>query len=204
VVDEDVFSDKVMRACRRNANRVSRVNRNYVTSDDVMGEMFLWVASHDKKVTHWMGEGRKGMGKLNTALFRAGHRYVNKQRAEANGGQLSDMQWYTIPVVEELLEDVWYYTDWLPTTSLENNRGSSAPSEGNNRIAMLTDIAFAVSSLPADDQRLLRDRYCDGGAYIDAIASKLEESPDAVRKRIDRVLRKLIDKLGGEPPWTHQ
>jgi len=203
-VVDDVFSDRVMRACRRNANRVSKVNRSYVDSDDVMGEMFLWVASHDKKVQHWMDDGRKGMAKLNTALFRAGHRYVNKQRAEAIGGQLSDMYWYSVPVLEELLEDVWTYTDWLPTPSLENSRGQSSPAEGNNRTAMLTDVSFAVSSLPKDDQDLLRDRYCDGGAYIDAIASKLEESPDAVRKRIDRLLNKLIEKLGGEPPFWHR
>lgn len=200
---DDVFSDKVMRACRRNANRVAKVNRSYVDSDDVMGEMFLWVASHDKKVQQWIDDGRKGMSKLNTALFRAGHRYVNKQRAEAIGGQLSDMYWYSIPVLEELLEDVWVYTDWLPTPSLDNNRSQSSPSEGNNRTAMLVDVAFAVSTLPKEDQDLLRDRYCDGGAYIDAIASKLEEGPDAVRKRIDRLLNKLIEKLGGEPPFWH-
>lgn len=200
---EDVFTDKVMRACRRNANRVARVNRNYVTSDDVMSEMFLWVAANSSKVDSWMESGRKGMGKLNTALFRTGHRYVNKQRAEAIGGQLSDMYWYSIPVLEELLEDVWTYTDWLPTPTVERSRSHSSPAEGNNRTAMLVDVAFAVSSLPKDDRDLLRDRYCDGGAYLDAIASKLEESPDAVRKRIDRILNKLVEKLGGDPPFWH-
>ena len=68
---------------------------------------------------------------------------------------------------------------------------------------MLVDVAFAVSSLPKEDQDLLRDRYCDGGAYLDAIASKLEETPDAVRKRIDRILNKLVEKLGGDPPFWH-
>lgn len=201
---EEVFTEKVMRACRRNANRVAKVNRNYVTSDDVMSEMFLWVAANSEKVSSWSEGGRKGMGKLNTALFRTGHRYVNKQRAEAIGGQLSDMYWYSVPVIEELLEDVWTYTDWLPTPSVERSRSQSSPAEGNNRTAMLADVAFAVSSLSKEDKDLLRDRYCDGGAYFDAIASKLEESPDAVRKRIDRILNRLVEKLGGDPPFWHR
>lgn len=195
------FSEKVMRACRRNANKVAKVNRNYATSDDIMSEMFLWVAANKDRVGEWMEEGHKGMGKLNTSLFRCGHRYVNKERAEAAGGQMSDLYFYTTPVVEDLLEDVWDYVDWLPTRNLEHERGSSSPSEGNNRTAMLVDIAWAVSGLSKEDQELLRDRYASGGAYIDAIAAKLDMTPDGVRKRIDRVLHKLIEKLGGEPPF---
>ena len=200
MVDE-VLTDKVMRACTRNAKKVAKTNRDYVSEHDIMGEMFVWVLENHKLVSEWMDEGHKGMGKLNTTLFRTGHRYVNVQRAEANGGNLSDLYWYTIPVVEDLLEDVWDYIDWLPTRSLEHERGSSSPSEGNNRTAMLADVAFAVSGLSKEDQELLRDRYANGGAYIDAIAAKLELTNDGVRKRIDRVLKKLIDKLGGEPPY---
>ena len=198
---DDPFEEKVLRACRRNANRVAKVNRNYTTSDDVMGELFLWVASNKNKVSTWMDEGHKGMAKLNTALFRTGHRYVNKERAEAIGGQLSDMYWYTVPVIEELLDDVWRYIDWLPSPTIERERGQSSPSEGNNRTAMMIDVATALAQLPKDDQELLRDRYADGGAYIDALAAKLDMTPDGVRKRIDRILKKLVDKLGGEPPF---
>jgi DNA-directed RNA polymerase specialized sigma24 family protein len=200
-VVEEVFTDKVMRACRRNANKVASVNKNYVSSDDIMGEMFLWVAANSKKVDEWVEEGHKGMGKLNTALFRAGHRYVNKERAQAIGGQLSDMYWYTVPVVEDLLTDVWKYIDWLPSPSFEYERSQSRPSEGNNRTAMMIDVAGAVTALPKEDQEILRDRYSDGGSYIDAIAAKLEITPDGARKRIDRILNRIVEKLGGEPPF---
>ena len=198
---EDVFSEKVLRACKRNATKVSSVNRGYVSSADIMGEMFLWIAANSEKVASWMEDGHRGMDKLNTALFRCGHRYVNKERAEAIGGQLSDMYWYTVPVIEELLDDVWRYIDWLPTPTVERERGQSSPAEGNNRIAMMIDVANAVKQLNKPDQDLLRDRYGDGGAYIDAIAAKLDMTPDGVRKRIDRVLKKLVEKLGGEPPF---
>lgn len=198
---EDPFDEKVLRACRRNANKVAKVNKNYASSDDIMGEMFLWVASNSTKVTEWMTEGHKGMGKLNTALFRCGHRYVNKERAQSTGAQMSDFYWYTIPVVEELLEEVWRYVDWLPSPTIERERGQSSPSEGNNRIAMMVDVANALTQLPRDEQELLRDRYADGGSYVDAIAAKLDMTPDGVRKRIDRVLGRLVDRLGGEPPF---
>lgn len=202
---EDVFSEKVLRACKRNATKVVNVNRGYVSSADVTGEMFLWVAANSEKVDEWMKEGHKGMGKLNTALFRCGHRYVNKERAESIGGQLSDMYWYTVPVIEELLDDVWNYIDWLPTPTVEHERGQSSPSEGNDRIAMMVDVANTVKQLPKPDRDLLRDRYGDGGAYIDALAAKLEMTPDGVRKRIDRILRKMVEKLGGEPPfWNNR
>lgn len=198
---EDVFSDKITRACRRNANKVAQINRNYISSDDIMVQLLLWSAANIKKVNEWAENGKKGMGRINSSMFQAGHLYVNKKRAEAIGGQLADMYWYTIPVVEELLDDVWSYIDWLPTRSVERDRGQASPAEGNNRVAMMVDVAEAISKLPKEDQDILRDRYGDGGAYIDALAAKLDMTPDGVRKRIDRILKKLVEKLGGEPPW---
>ena len=80
---------------------------------------------------------------------------------------------------------------------------TSKPSEGNNRLALFSDLTQAINSLNTADQALLRQRYADGGIEFDALAEMYQVSEDALRKRVKRALIKLQDKLGGEAPvWS--
>ena len=36
----------------------------------------------------------------------------------------------------------------------------------------------------------------------DVIAARLEITTDALRKRVDRLVMKMVERLGGEPPWV--
>lgn len=197
----ELFDERVMRACRRAAMRVARTNKRYVEISDVQSEMYVWVARHPAAVAEWLEQGQHGMNKMNVALYRTGHRYASKERARMTGCQLSDFYWYTPAVLEEILPDVWNYRDWSPTTGLEHNRGRTDPAEGGNRQAMMIDVAWALTTLTAEDQALLRERFADGGTHIDAIAAKMDMTADGARKKIDRVLDKMVERLGGEPPF---
>jgi hypothetical protein len=197
----ELFDERVMRACHRAAMKVARTNKRYVDTADVQSEMYVWVAKHPTHVAEWLEDGQHGMNKLNVALYRAGHRYASKERARLTGCQLSDFYWYTPAVLEEVLPDVWDYKDWSPTTGMEHNRGKSDPAEGGNRQAMMIDVAWAVSTLGVEDQLLLRKRFADGGMFPAAMAESMDMTTDGVRKKIDRVLDKLVERLGGEPPF---
>jgi DNA-directed RNA polymerase specialized sigma24 family protein len=199
-VDVDIFDDRVMRACRRAALKVARVNKRYVEVADVQSEMYVWVAKHSLAVADWLEQGNYGLSKLNVALYRAGHRYCSKERARLTGSQLSDFYWYTPGVIEELLPEVWQVSNWVLAASGDQGRSHKDPAEGGNRLAMLIDVAWAVSTLDEGDKRVLRERY-EQGMYLDAIAERLEMTEEGARKRVERILEKLIERLGGEPPF---
>ena len=52
-----------------------------------------------------------------------------------------------------------------------------------------------------EDQAFLEDFYRDGGVSADVLAASLEVTERTVRRRDDRIMEKLVERLGGEPPW---
>lgn len=66
---------------------------------------------------------------------------------------------------------------------------------------MIVDIKFALESLPEEDQTLLRERFADGGMDVQVLSIGYQAHESTIRRRIRNVLRKLSDRLGGEPPW---
>lgn len=203
-MDPDLFDDKTMRACARAAKRVTVVNRRYVDYGDVLSELYVWVAKSAKYVLEWRDQGQHGVNKLNVALYRAGHAYASRERARKTGASVGDFFWYTPAVVEDLLPDVWAYSTWDESNQIEADmpRGKSKPGEGGNRRAMMIDLAYAITTLSVDDQRVLRDRYLTyPDMPTDTLAEHYNLTADGFRKKVDRIIGKLIDRLGGEPPF---
>jgi FixJ family two-component response regulator len=83
----------------------------------------------------------------------------------------------------------------------EEIRSPSRPAEGNNRLAMIADIRSSFYSLSEKDQNFLQDFYRDGGITADVMAARLEVTERTVRRRDDRIMEKMVERLGGEPPW---
>jgi DNA-directed RNA polymerase specialized sigma24 family protein len=77
---------------------------------------------------------------------------------------------------------------------------SAKPSEGGNRLALLSDVAAGLGRLNKADRDLLRLRYADGGMEFGALAETYGSTEEAMRKRVKRALTKLQDRLGGEAP----
>jgi DNA-directed RNA polymerase sigma subunit (sigma70/sigma32) len=77
---------------------------------------------------------------------------------------------------------------------------SAKPSEGGNRVALLSDVAAGLERLNENDRNLLRMRYADGGMEFGALAESYGATEEAMRKRVKRALTKLQDRLGGEAP----
>lgn len=185
------------------SRRICRAQRNIVEFDDVRQECFLWMVKNPERVDRWRDEGKAGKSKLGTALYRAGMRYAMRERVRKTGTQPGDHSFYTEAVLHELLSDVFDYENWAMESheETEGGKGVSRPSEGNTRLAMLVDVKWAVEGLPEDDQALLRDRFADGGMDVQVMAATMQVSDTTVRRRIRNILRKLSDRLGGEPPW---
>jgi RNA polymerase sigma factor (sigma-70 family) len=196
------FTDTEMRIATGVARRIVRTQRHLVEFEDVRQECFLWMVSNPDRVTRWRDEGKAGKSKLGTALYRAGMRYALKERVRSTGTQPGDHAFYSEAVLHELLSNVFDYENWgLESHEETEGKGTSRPSEGNTRLAMLVDVKWALEGLSQDDQNLLRDRFADGGMDVQVMAATMQVSDTTVRRRIKNTLRKLADRLGGEPPW---
>ena len=77
----------------------------------------------------------------------------------------------------------------------------SAPSEGGNLQAMMIEINLAFNKLAKEDKQVLFLRYAESMDY-EAIGKELDlGTEDAVRMRNNRIVRRLIQKIGGFKPF---
>ena len=202
-VTEATVTDTEIRIANGVAKRVHRTQRFLLEFDDIRSEMYLWMAAHPDKMSRWREEGKSGKGKLGTALYRAGMRWATKERARITRTHVSDHAFYSEAVLHELLPDVYDYYNWILNTVEDDTDGrmQSRPGEGNTRLAMLVDVKFGLESLPEEDQELLHARFADGGMDVQVLAATYQAHESTIRRRVRNALRRLSDKLGGEPPW---
>lgn len=200
---DDAFTPNELKIAKQGALSAYRSGRGIVTSDDMVGEANLWLVKHVDKVRLWRDQGRHGQNKLRNACRQRCLTIIAEQRMKRSGLQPGDIFYYTAAMVRELLPDIWDEDDWTNSsmTGAEEIRSPSRPAEGNNRLAMIADIRSAFFTLSKKDQAFLEDFYRDGGVSADVLAASLEVTERTVRRRDDRIMEKLVERLGGEPPW---
>ena len=193
-----------LRIAKQGALSAYRSGRGLVTVDDMVGEANLWMVKHLDKVVHWRTQGRHGQNKLRHAVRQRCLTVIAKERRIRSGLQPGDIFYYTPAMIRELLPDIWDEDDWVSgsTNNAEEIRNPSRPAEGNNRLAMVADVRSSFYTLSEKDQNFLEDFYRDGGIASDIMAARLEVTERTVRRRDDRIMEKMVERLGGEPPWT--
>lgn len=193
--------EEVSKSARRSALRARRIHKNLVSVDDVYQHLHLWAIEHWNKLEEWDGQDSLSF-KLRRTFNNEAQKYAAKERAQQSKSPVSDSFYYTPEILHELLRDVWNYEGWLdsPDMSSEYVAKSSKPSEGNNRLAMFSDVAHAIARLNDADRLLLKLRYADGGVDFSVLAQMYEITEEAMRKRVQRAITKLQERLGGEPP----
>ena len=192
-----------LKIARQGAMSAYRSGRGIVTSEDLVGEANLWMVKHLDKVVHWRTQGKHGQNKLRNACRQRCLTIIAQERKKRSGLQPGDIFYYTPAMIRELLPDIWEVDDWAhsSTGAHDEPRGPSRPSEGNNRLAMVADVRSAYFSLSKKDQAFLEDFYRDGGITSDIMAARLEVTERTVRRRDNRIMEKMVERLGGEPPW---
>jgi RNA polymerase sigma factor (sigma-70 family) len=161
----------------------------------------LWALEHWHKIEQWQAEESLKF-KLRKTFYNEAQKYVAKERSHLSRSPMNDSFYYTPEVLHELLRDVWTHEGWTdtPDMSSEYISRSAKPSEGGNRIALLSDVTAGLDRLNENDRNLLRMRYANGGMEFGALAESLGATEEAMRKRVKRALTKLQDRLGGEAP----
>lgn len=197
------FTDTEYRIATGVARRIERSQRFLVEMDDIRSECYLWMVKNPERVNRWRDEGKQGKAKLGTALYRAGMRYALKERVRITRTQPGDHSFYSEAILHDILPDVFDQDSWYMESHTEELgvKAPSRPGEGNNRLAMLVDVSSAIQALPEEDQELLRMRYSDGGMDAQILAATYQVSDSTIRRRLRNLMRKISDRLGGEPPW---
>jgi DNA-directed RNA polymerase sigma subunit (sigma70/sigma32) len=206
MTEKDALWEVVYRCARASATRCTRIHRNLITADDVFQHLNLWALEHWHKIEEWEGQDSL-IFKLKRTFNNESQKFAAKERAHRAKSMPSDAFYYTHEILQELLKDVWAYESWSASSTPRDEfiSTSSKPSEGMNREAMLSDVAFGLKKLNEQDNLLLNRRFADGGMDIDALALEYSVSDEAIRKRVSRALTKLQERLGGEQPqWNNR
>lgn len=175
-----------------------------VEREDISQELWLWFAQRPNKVHDWYAQHEvKDRDKLIARSLRnAALKFCTKEKAKASGYEPYDNFYYESNVIEEFLPYVLTDSYIIPIGVNDINYKSSRHdvSENNTWLAVRADISKAFDSVDERHQNTLRLRFGSINTTLKEVGQELQVSEDAARKRIDRALSAMINKLGGRRP----
>lgn len=203
MVEQMTITDGELKLARQGALSAARSGRGLVSSSDLIAESNLWIIEHYEKVVLWRDEGTHGKNKLRLAARQRCLTIIARERRKRSGLLPGDIFYYTAAMVSEILPDIFDIENWSTNNAVNMGelRSPARPAEGNNRLAMISDVRSAFYGLPKLDQQLIVWIFRESITY-DSIGLNLECSERTVRRREARVLEKMVERLGGEPPWS--
>lgn len=180
---------------------------------DLIQEGFVWCVTHPRKLKECLEDDNKQRQETTLVASMRNHvkDYARKQRAAVGGYELDDDIFYSLttlkgsgPHGKGLLHYVYDREAWLkPPPRDDGPRSPGDPAEGGGWLATLVDVHRAVERLPEGDERLLAAHFQQGLTY-EQIGSAFPTpvAVSTVAKRIDAVVVKVQEALGGSRPRT--
>jgi len=198
----------VAKTITRAARKTHRVQRGYVEFDDLMQEGWLWVAENTERVEQWLEDDDTKNHRLAGSLLYGAvrprmHRYAMRQRYLKDGTRPRDYHFYSRATIEEMLPEVLdgmlasRSNSDLQETFITSTR---AANEGWEREATTADLLAALASLSIEDRKLLYSRFAQGGVSTEILATQLGITQRSVQRRIESIIGKMINHLGGPDP----
>ena len=182
---EDDISKLVYSAARQVRGRFS----NYAEFEDLLQEAWLAVYT-TSKMADWQEQGDQGKQRLRRHLVKACSLYAQKNKAAKLGYRYADLFFYSPGLLRHMITQV------LETI------GTDERFDYLDR-ALFVDVENALMTLSDSDYQIIWWAFKgdldeeEGNALV---GERLGISTDAARKRVNRVLRRLQDHLGGENP----
>jgi len=173
-----------------------------VDINDLRQELWVWFLSHPNKVKHWhdVHEKKHSVKLVARSLRNAAKDYCQREKANSVGYRVEDNYYYDKNMLESLLPAVLTGNREAPAINdLSLTNVKKIASEGNNWPAICSDIEKALSKLTKEQRDMIVLRYASG-FELAVIASELSISQDAVRMRINRALKNMLNFLGGNYP----
>lgn len=195
----------IIAVARSTARRFSMVDW-----EDVAQELRVWWLKNHVRIGRYLAEdaedsAKPGTKKLMRALSLEASGYCQVEKARHLGYRPEDLFFYTTGALRELLVMALDYECWLQlgqTGDGEGGRSVGSPAEGNNLVAVLSDVRRGLDLLNDSDRDLLVALYRDAFSEQE-LAERAGLTAEAINKRHDRALMRLRDALGGERPPMH-
>jgi hypothetical protein len=168
--------------------------------DDIAQELWVWFVGHPRKYKEWLELEQKDRDKLIAKSLRnAAITYCEREKARKIGYDTSDLYYYDVSVVEAFLPSIIGETYVIPVKiqDLNSKFGSGDISDGNNWLALRSDIATGYYKLSEAKQNVLRLRFSVEQPDWATLASDMDSTPEGARKKVERALNSLVKNLGG-------
>lgn len=181
----NAVADKAARAAAR------RVSGSCV--EDLKQDCWIWIMSHEHKLEEWLEED-ESYGRIYVSLYHHCLEAAQQDRAQKYGYSSVDIFYYSLGMLRKILP--WWF---------EETPGEPPYVLPDRDVAL--DLQAAWKALSVADRRLLERVYGgdpDLGQTYQGLAVEWEISDDAARMRVNRSLRRLQEKLGGERPTQHR
>lgn len=174
-----------------------------VERDDLVQELWLWMAAHPEKVEAWSEDGKRGERFMGKALRRAGRAWAIGEKAAITGYDVDDLYFYTTGLLRELIPEALDRELWAEPGVAASETGklspTGRPNEGGNRVAMLCDVRSSLEAGSQADKELLWTHF-GLGMDEDEHALVLGVTVEALRTRVHRAVTRLQKRLGGPKP----
>ena len=183
--------EEVDKALATAVKRVLSRFYNYVEREDLKQVAELALLEHPKKFAQWQQKGE--YLNIHSELHRICAKYAHKEKADKLGYRPEDLFFYSKKALREHIPAI--LESWETDDCFEF--------EYSDR-AMWLDIEAALKSLEQYEYQILWWAFKgDPGdsSGVATVASHLNLSESAAASRIDRILNKLREQLGGDNPW---
>lgn len=207
-MSDDVIGERELKLARQAAMSAykaghSRATYPLVELDDMVGEANLWLAQNVDRIAQWREEDDTHCdNKIRYSCRMHCLRIVAEERRRRSALERGDSHYYNMATIREVLPDIFDQEDWYGQSVVSDGpKRPTAPSEGNNRLAMIVDVKAAFEALDGEDQMILESRFKNGGVEYEQLGEVLEVSARTARRREDRAVSRLVERLGGDYPW---
>ena len=173
--------------------------------DDIAQELWVWFVAHPRKYKEWSALEQKDRDKLIAKSLRnAAITYCEREKSKKIGYDMSDLYYYDVSVVEAFLPSIISESYVIPAKiqDLNSKFGSGALSDGNNWLALRSDIASGYYKLTEAKQNILRLRFSVEQPDWATLAKDMNSTPDGARMKVQRALNSLVKNLGGWKPYN--
>lgn len=176
-----------------------------VNKEDIKQELWVWFATHQRKMGEWADHEIKDREKLVAKSLRnAAYDFCLKEKASIEGYNPEDVFFYKKEFIKLLLPAV-INSDWA---RIENSlsltgKAPKAVAEANDWLAYSADIKNALGKLDPKERTLVEEFY---GHDMDGTTLHTQILPEkstarAAMMQANRALNKMVRNLGGFAPY---
>lgn len=182
------------------AGQVARAYSTWVSFSDAAGHLWLFTVQNEDRMAEYMSR-EQGERIVRSILNQEARKWAISERAQVSGYSPEDLTWYSLEQIRLLLPDVYDYEGWQTSGGSGTDGRSSKPvaNATGDRLASIIDVSMALKKLPPEHEDILC-RFYHANHTHEQIAEAYGSTPEAIRKRLERIVRAIQGHLGGARP----